>query len=57
MAKKRTLLPFYGKASQSHDQLAVRLVKVGDLKGAALAREKAKSIRRKRAAVKGVKVG
>jgi hypothetical protein len=53
MAKKRTLLPFYGKASQSHDQLAARLLKVGDLKGAALAREKAKSIQRKRAEAKG----
>jgi hypothetical protein len=52
MAKKRTLLPFYGKASQSFDQLAARLVKVGDLKGAKAAREKAIAIRNKRKAGK-----
>jgi hypothetical protein len=45
MAKKRTIIPYYGKACQSHDQLAARLIKLGDLKGAKLARDKAIYIR------------
>lgn len=48
MAKKRTIIPYYGKACQSHDQLAARLIKLGDLKGAKLARDKARAIREKR---------
>lgn len=48
MAKKRTIIPYYGKACQSHDQLAARLIKLGDLTGAKLARDKALAIREKR---------
>jgi hypothetical protein len=50
MAKKRTLLPFYGKASQAWDQAAHKLFKAGDREGATMAGLNAREIRAKRKA-------
>lgn len=45
MAKKRTLVPFYGKPSQRADQIGTRLMRAGKLEEAKEYFDKSKALR------------